>query len=322
MEKPEERDNRNAAPLISVIVPIYNVEKYIRKCLDSLKGQTLREIEIICIDDGSTDGSGRIADEYVSQEWPRFRVFHTENRGLSAARNRGIDEAETDWIMFVDSDDWVSEDFCRLPYEAACKYEADLVIFRSCNVNRGKANIPQKSDISSELIDEYTAHKQESVVAWNKLYKAFLFANIRYPEGHVDEDLAITHRLVHEARKILKIHTILYYKNNRRNSISHLHTGRQKEDNFIFCLERQNELQKWGFPIETINPRLCSAALGFLAYTPYSEDQLHMKAEEIINSVDRFPNTYPVLKRVALTVWKIDKKMFFFCSRLAVVLRR
>ena len=84
----------NETPLISVIVPIYNVEKYVRKCLDSLRSQTMKQIEVICIDDGSTDKSGEIAEEYKNEEgWPRFRVIHTENRGLSAARNRGIDES-------------------------------------------------------------------------------------------------------------------------------------------------------------------------------------------------------------------------------------
>lgn len=146
-----------AAPLISVIVPIYNVERYVRKCLDSLKGQTLKQIEVICIDDGSTDGSGKIADEYVSEEWPRFRVFHTENRGLSAARNRGIDEAKAQWLMFVDSDDWVHEDFCRVPYEAAIENSADLVIFGAYRVLRN-GMIEKREDDSSIGIEIGRAH--------------------------------------------------------------------------------------------------------------------------------------------------------------------
>ena len=136
-EKPiERRETLNAAaPLVSVIVPNYNVERYVRKCLDSLRGQTLREIEVICIDDGSTDESGRIVDEYAKED-ERLRVIHTENRGLSAARNRGIDEARADWLMFVDSDDWVDPDFCKVPYEAAIENQADLVIFAVCKVTR------------------------------------------------------------------------------------------------------------------------------------------------------------------------------------------
>ena len=116
-------------PLITVIVPIYNVAPYVRKCLDSLKRQTLKQIEVICIDDGSTDESGEIAEEYESQNWPLFRILHTDNQGLSAARNRGLDEAKSQWLMFVDSDDWVEPEFCEMPYKTAIEYQADLVIF-------------------------------------------------------------------------------------------------------------------------------------------------------------------------------------------------
>ena len=103
-------------PLVSVIVPIYNVAPWLRQCLNSLKAQTLRQIEVIMVDDGSTDESGEIAKEYVCDEWPVFRLIrHENNRGLSAARNTGIDEARSEWLMFVDSDDWVDEKFCDKP---------------------------------------------------------------------------------------------------------------------------------------------------------------------------------------------------------------
>ncbi len=146
-------------PLISVIVPIFNIEKYVRKCLDSLVNQTLKEIEIICVDDGSTDASGLIADEYCNtdgrgngNEWPLIRVIHTQNHGLSAARNRGIDEERAKWLMFVDSDDWVGEEFCMAPYEAAVKYGADLVIFKACWVKNGKIKkIYQESSVVSSI---------------------------------------------------------------------------------------------------------------------------------------------------------------------------
>ena len=134
--------------LFSVIVPIYNVASYVRKCLDSLKNQTMKEIEVICIDDGSTDESGRIADEYKSNNFPVFRVIHTDNRGLSAARNRGIDEARADWLMFVDSDDWVDERFCEIPYKAAIKNRADMVIFNHYIANEKGKPRRFKIDIS------------------------------------------------------------------------------------------------------------------------------------------------------------------------------
>ena len=95
--------------MISVIVPVYNVEPYLRKCLDSILAQTYRNLEILVIDDGSTDGSGRICDEYAGRD-ERIKVFHTENHGLSCARNLGLDNANGEWIGFVDSDDWIEPD--------------------------------------------------------------------------------------------------------------------------------------------------------------------------------------------------------------------
>lgn len=97
--------------MISIIVPVYNVEPYLRKCLDSILDQTYRDLEILIIDDGSTDGSGAICDEYAGKD-DRIKVFHTENKGLSAARNLGLDNATADWIGFVDSDDWIVNQIC------------------------------------------------------------------------------------------------------------------------------------------------------------------------------------------------------------------
>ena len=115
--------------MISVIIPVYNVGDYINKCLASLAEQTMDDCEFIVIDDGSTDNSRIIIDEYCKD--PRFHCFHTNNRGLSAARNLGIEKAHGEWLMFVDGDDWVEPDFCRAPYRAAMDYEADLIIFQS-----------------------------------------------------------------------------------------------------------------------------------------------------------------------------------------------
>ena len=132
--------------MVSVIVPVYNVEKYVRQCLESLKAQTLEDVEFVIIDDGSTDSSGRICDEYSIDS--RFRVFHTENRGLSAARNRGLDEARGEWIEFVDSDDWVLPGFCEVPLKAAIENNADLVIFQRAPTNeKGRIKRGKKKEI-------------------------------------------------------------------------------------------------------------------------------------------------------------------------------
>lgn len=310
-------------PLISVIVPIYNVERYVRRCLDSLRVQTIREIEVICIDDGSTDKSGIIADEYESSEFPIFRVIHTENRGLSAARNRGIDESKSNWLMFVDSDDWVSEDFCKVPYEKNIEYEADMVIFERYRVSRfGNIKKPRKRNAPIGIVDELIAHECGGAAAWNKMYRKSLFDNIRYPEGHVYEDVAITHKIVHLSEKILIIQDCLYYHAYRKGSISQEHSSDKSRDSFISAYERYNDLKEWGCPEEKLKPKICSAALGFMAYSSYSKDLLHLKAEEIINSTNSFPKTYPVLKKIALKVCKIDKNMFYFVSKVVAYIRK
>lgn len=111
--------------MISIIVPVYNVEKYVRKCLDSVVNQAYKDLEILIVDDGSTDGSGKICDEYKKDD--RVKVFHTENRGLSAARNYGIDRAHGEWIGFVDSDDWIEPDMYEVLLKSALETDADIV---------------------------------------------------------------------------------------------------------------------------------------------------------------------------------------------------
>lgn len=312
-------DDMNATPMISVIVPIYNVATYVRKCLDSLKNQTLREIEVICVDDGSTDGSGAIADEYTSDEFPIFRVIHTGNKGLSAARNRGIDEARAEWIMFVDSDDWVDRRFCEIPYRTAADNQADLVIFGTYSVKKnGMIRKPKKrSDVPVRIVDAFTAHEYGSVVAWNKLYASRLFNGISYPEGRLYEDKAITHKIVNASKRVVMIDEHLYYHVIRRESISHTYTGSNRKDCFIANLERYNDLLEYGYPEEKVKPELCSSALGFLASSGKAEDEFHEEAQKIIESVDCFPRSYPLWKKIALFVWKRDQRLFYMVSKMS-----
>ena len=119
---------KKATVRLSVIVPVYRVEKYIYRCLDSLSRQNFEEVEFLLIDDGSPDRCGKICDEYTLKD-PRFIVFHKENGGLSTARNYGIDKARGEYLLFVDSDDWVAPDFCKTSYELAAHNNADVVIF-------------------------------------------------------------------------------------------------------------------------------------------------------------------------------------------------
>ncbi len=159
-------------PLVSIIVPVYKVENYLACCLDSICKQSLQEIEIILVDDGSPDRCGEICEEYAKKD-TRFKVYHhLENRGLSAARNTGIKEAVADYLMFVDSDDFVNKDFCRLPYECAVKNNADLVMFLCQRVNEKKVFINSKitksdSEISGLLKSGYKTKEEALDLMFN-----------------------------------------------------------------------------------------------------------------------------------------------------------
>lgn len=132
--------------MISVIIPVYNVEPYLRKCLDSVVNQTYKELEIFIIDDGSTDGSGAICDEYVKAD-KRIRVFHTENRGLSCARNLGLDEVKGEWIGFVDSDDWIEPDMYEVLLTRAKETGADVVECSFIRLYPEKTIVRQKEEL-------------------------------------------------------------------------------------------------------------------------------------------------------------------------------
>ena len=123
-------------PKISVIIPVYKVEQYLPECLDSIINQTYKNLEIICIDDGSPDNSGKILDEYASKD-NRIRVIHKENGGISSARNAGLDIATGDWISFVDSDDWLDINTYEKLLSSADEANTDIVMFGNCSVNNG-----------------------------------------------------------------------------------------------------------------------------------------------------------------------------------------
>ena len=307
-------------PLISVIVPVFNVERYVRKCLSSLKNQTMNEIEVICIDDGSTDGSGAIADEFRSDEFSIFRIIHTENRGLSAARNRGIEEARSEWIMFVDSDDWVDEKFCEIPYSAAIEHKADMVIFGPIVVKKRHKNRIVELNQLEGVIDEFSAHQFGLNIAWNKLYRRSSFSDIRYPVGRNYEDSAITHILVHNANRIYLINNHLYFYLDRKDSITHSNTVKNMMDRYIAKKELYTDLVSYGGPDEYLSLHkslLLSAAIGFLSVSPPSNDQHYLNAKLTIDEMSHDLCALTIKQKVALLMWKIDPRLFYMICKVS-----
>ncbi|MBQ1373191.1 glycosyltransferase family 2 protein [Candidatus Saccharibacteria bacterium] len=210
--------------IISVIIPVYNVEKYVGKCLDSVVRQKYENLDIVIIDDGATDGSGAICDEFAKKD-KRVRVFHKENGGLSDARDFGIKKAKGEIIAFVDSDDFISEDYVSAMYDEMVKKNADVVV---CGYNMMK---PKREAISGEEATVKLLTEQENVdmVAWNKLYKKSLFIdnNIWFPKAKKYEDTLTTYKILSKAEKVAYLDEALYCYTERGDSI--MGTGKLEE---------------------------------------------------------------------------------------------
>lgn len=210
---------------ISIIIPVYNVERFLHKCINSVISQTFGNIEIILVDDGSTDSSGNICDEYAKVD-DRIIVIHKENGGLSSARNAGLDVATQPLIGFVDSDDYISEDMYSQLYSLMKKEKADIVYCKRAIVCDNV--VPEYTDTENiEVWHSIQALEKMfcpgfagmAVVAWNKLYRREIFDDIRYPEGKIYEDNYIIHRVYDAADKVVFYDKTLYFYNERNDSI-------------------------------------------------------------------------------------------------------
>lgn len=211
-------------PLISVIVPVYNVSKYLDRCIMSIVRQNYKNIEILLIDDGSTDDSGTKCDDWGKKDH-RIKVLHKQNGGLSSARNVGICNMTGEYVMFVDSDDIISQDIVSVLYMACIKHNADISI---CDVvHVFDENIPSFQCEESTI--EYTAEDaicemwyQTSFLpsAWAKLYKREIFQGIRFTEGRLYEDIDIMHEVFWKSQKIVFTDAKLYGYVHREGSIT------------------------------------------------------------------------------------------------------
>lgn len=214
--------------LVSVIVPIYNVEDYLPKCIDSIICQTYKNIEIILVDDGSPDSCGQICENYKKTD-SRIKVIHKENGGLSDARNAGICRAKGSYYVFIDSDDYIHERMIETLVEGVVSTGADIAVCSFKNVKEDEI-IDIHSGINtgsykliSEDIDRlsyfYGDKYTEFTVAWNKIYPASFFKEIKYPKGKIHEDEFTTYKLLELAKKIAYIDVPLYYYVSRSSSI-------------------------------------------------------------------------------------------------------
>ncbi len=241
---------------VSVIVPIYNVEKYLIKCIDSIVNQTYKNLEIILVDDGSPDSCPQICDEYAIKD-SRIKVIHKENGGLSDARNAGMSVATGEYISFIDSDDYISLDFIEtlyntMKYESSDIVECDVIkIFENKDpkVNEYENNFKVETFDTQDSLSMLIAENQFRQHVWNKLYKSGIALHIPFKKGKLNEDEFWTYQVFGQAKRVTKIKKLMYYYLQRESSIM----GNKFNIRRLDALEAKEERQKY---IETKFPSL------------------------------------------------------------------
>lgn len=245
---------------ISVIVPVYNVEKYIRRCVDSILSQTFRDFELILVDDGSPDTCGTICDEYAQKD-PRVVVIHQENGGLSAARNAGIDWAfansGSQWLTFIDSDDAVYPQFLQVLFQTAINRQADICVCGLETFHGELSSTPGYNFSGVQVVTNpdacrmvYEGQKMRAVYvsACTKIYRKELFSDLRFPVGRLHEDQFLTYKLLYRANKIAEVGDRLYGYCVNPESITHSKFTVRRYDDLIACEEAAAFFSRKGCP--------------------------------------------------------------------------
>lgn len=241
-------ENKNTQ--IGIVIPVFNVAPYLEECLQSVIHQTYSDIEIIIIDDGSTDGSGVICDNYAARDH-RITVFHEINEGLSVARNKGVERSKSPYILFVDSDDVLAANACKDLYDIVAQQSVDIISFRTCTFHskieaatmaRGTRQTAFFSRTEAGICYLYGRYFMHS--AWSKLYKRHILERIPFPKGKLAEDFAVSYLHIQEAEKLAYFDETLYFYRVRPNSI--MTSSRLKLVMDIYdttCVKRDFELE-------------------------------------------------------------------------------
>lgn len=325
-------DNNNKA-LISVIIPIYNVEQYLPKCIESVLLQTYSNLEIILVDDGSPDACPQICDEYAKID-SRIKVVHKQNGGLSDARDAGLDIATGSYISFVDSDDWVEKDMIAIMYKAIQDFNVQIAI---CSYARNSDKqtdcyITHRPKLFSwyEAL-EYLLQGELENFAWNKLYARGLFDSIRFPVGKNYEDIAIMYRIIEKADNIVLLPDILYHYVYRKDGIvSHRALGD--------CIDRVAiEIERYHY-IKEKYPEFCEKTLLtlFHAYRPLMVANLKASGQErkqymqqrricdifLKDNLTSFMNGQPIYKKIEFRLAVRGKVICDFAALCVEMLHR
>lgn len=311
--------------LISIIVPVYNVENYLKKCIESILKQTYKNLEIICVNDGSTDNSQKILEEYAQKD-DRIKVENKKNGGLSSARNFGLSKAKGSYICFIDSDDYIDVDMIEKMYTTCLNLQCDMTICNYHNIGRFELIDSNENTMvysNHEALEELSKGNIKSF-AWNKMYKRELFKDIKFPEGKIFEDIYIMHLLISKCQKIAIIPDKLYYYVYRENSLMNNYSLKSTIDNYLALKQRLKFLEKSrvknleGTYAEIIRVFLY---LQLVIQKVRSEERLKFKEQLIEVYLDykkiRFPEkTFDFMSKNDQLKYKLYKKSKFFYKLL------
>lgn len=284
-------------PLISVIIPVYNVEKYLRRCLNSVVVQTYEHIEIILVDDGSTDDSGDICDEYADRD-KRIVVIHQENQGQSAARNKGVDIAKGSYIAFVDSDDFVIPDYIALMFAAAIRYQADIVQTRISICYDTSSREKHRINTSVTLFQPGKNAPNEylyKVALYAKLYQSDIVKQNRFQNYRTNEDDAIYYRYAFRAERIAVIDYCTYFYYQTPVSVMRGTVGDQRTDYIPIYYDRIRFYEERQEAQLVLGSRERFCLISMLNYAAYKKNKTNSK--DLCRLLQIFREQYPYLRQ-------------------------
>ena len=316
--------------LISVIVPVYKVEKYLNRCIDSILGQTYKDFELILVDDGSPDNCGRICDEYAEKD-SRIHVIHKKNGGLSDARNAGLDWAfehsDSEWIAFVDSDDWIPNDSLSILYNSAINNNADLsfgLYQRFDDETYYQVDYSDSRGIITKYefwgkrysLSGYCGFNESSCasIACGKLYSKSLFENTRFEKGRLHEDEFILHKIINNCNKIMCVDKLVYYYYQRSDSIMGTRNLKSAIDYITAYVNRYSYFRSQKDNIDYFT----ELSLIYIDYMIDFYSSIYNKCEkndEVVRSVKKTYNKIYLflLKEKSFYGCSIRKKIDYFC---------
>ncbi|MBE6959431.1 MAG: glycosyltransferase [Ruminococcaceae bacterium] len=270
-------------PLISVVVPVYKVEPYLKKCVESILAQTYSNLEIILVDDGSPDNCGKICDE-LKQKDPRIFVIHKSNGGLSSARNAGIEIARGEYIGFVDSDDTVEPNMYENLY-AAIQHDKTTLAVCAVNYVYEDGKVLTKPGLGEnaifnfpEAMIEMNLHRLFDMATWSKLYHRDLFDSLRFPVGKLSEDYYVMFHILDRAQRISYVDTRCYNYLQRKNSVTR--SNKINHDHEYAALEQMEYLEK-NYPEMNVVGHVAYASAALTVYDSYLKNKVRCPKEKL-----------------------------------------